>query len=1252
MTQRIHGSGEMADRSRAFDWAATPLGPIERWPEPLLTAVEMMIAAPHLASLAVGAERIFLYNDEAIRHYGDKHPGALGRPLGEVFAHEFAAVARVYDRVFAGESLHIPAQPLDPAETGTVEVFDAYLTPVRDAGGAVIAAYMNGIATSERRRAALALRESEERQAFLLALGDAMRKGDTAERVVANASRMLGEHLHTSRIVFAEIDDAAGVAHIREGWTAEGAQTHPATLRLDDFGGPMLRDLRAGKTVRYDDVGDPPYARPDLAALAAIGVGAGLSVPLMAAGRFVMNLNVHQHEPRHWTDADVALVEDVAERVWAAVERARAEAALRESEERQVFLLRLSDTLRPLADPIEIQEAAVRLLGEQLQVSRAGYYEVEADEDTFFLTARWEREVIPLPDRMLVSDFGDDIREGYRAGRTMAFSDTERDAETLGNLSAHRAVKVRAWIGVPLVKGGRWFAAVGVHSIVPRDWTPAEISLVEEVGERTWAAVERVRAEAALRDSETRYRLLFETIEEGFCLCERVPGEPIDYRYLVVNPAFDRQSGLDHPVGKTIREIVPGIEETTMQTYARVEATGQAEHFTTYVAALDQWFDVETLPAERAGRIAMLFRNVTDRRRAEAALRNSEERQSFLLEFSDALRAEASAEAVGDRAVRMIADELSLDRVYIVSANLDEGEIAVTNEVRRDDLPPMLGRYGTSDFPNALKEFLQQPIVYSDVRTDPRLTDTDRQSFAGLCAAGFVAVPVRRGREGLIWAAGFVSTEPRQWTTDEIVLLEEATERTWAAVARARFEAALRESEDRLHLALASADLGTFVWHVAEDRTEEDARARAHFGLPPDGTVSLAEALATTFHPDDGPRYAAAVARAVDPAGPGTLEEEYRIQTSDGEERWMSTRAITTFEGSPPVASRLTGVLADITGRKRAETALRESESRLKLLMEGVPQLVWRAVDGGHWTWASPQWTEFTGQSDANSHDFGWLDTVHSDDRERVKEVWAGAVERGEFHADYRICNASQHRYTWFQTRATPVRDEHGEIIEWLGTSTDVDDLRDLQNRQQVLVAELQHRVRNILTIVRSVFGRTVEAGGPIEEIADHFSGRLAAMARTQVIVTQSAHGKVDLENLIRDELLSVGVGDSSSVTIAGPDVALDSKTAESLGLAIHELTTNAVKYGALSKKGARLTIDWTTNIGYGGSETLDLTWKEQGVPAMPVAPSRYGFGRELIEEALPYRLGAETKLEFRGGGVCCSISLPLPGTGASAADA
>lgn len=194
---------------------------------------------------------------------------------------------------------------------------------------------------------------------------------------------------------------------------------------------------------------------------------------------------------------------------------------------------------------------------------------------------------------------------------------------------------------------------------------------------------------------------------------------------------------------------------------------------------------------------------------------------------------------------------------------------------------------------------------------------------------------------------------------------------------------------------------------------------------------------------------------------------DYRIRRpSDGAVRWMRDTDFPIRDAS--------GAVTLIGGIGHDATELREAQAQLEALIEGMPQLIWRAVDGGKWTWASPQWTAFTGQPEEDSHQSGWLDCVHPDDRQAALNAWSRAVETGGFHIEYRL----RHRegdYCWFSTRSTPVRDKAGAIIEWLGTSTDIHRLRQLQERQSVLVAELQHRTRNLIGVVRSLANSTLD---------------------------------------------------------------------------------------------------------------------------------------------------------------------------------
>jgi two-component sensor histidine kinase len=207
-------------------------------------------------------------------------------------------------------------------------------------------------------------------------------------------------------------------------------------------------------------------------------------------------------------------------------------------------------------------------------------------------------------------------------------------------------------------------------------------------------------------------------------------------------------------------------------------------------------------------------------------------------------------------------------------------------------------------------------------------------------------------------------------------------------------------------------------------------------------------------------------------------------------------------------------------------------------------------------------------------------------------------------------------------------------IVETLETR-----LQAAYDREIVLRGELQHRVRNMLAVLRSIFDRTVVAGGSLEEVTSHFRGRLDAVAQFQSARVAQPGAAVDLEQIIRDEMHSFQFGDHPKISIDGPETALNPDAAQLLRLAVHELVTNSLKFGVLSADGggAQLHVRWTTDI-----DRLAFTWVETGVSVIASAPIRRGFGREFIEQALPYQLGATTIFELRPGGVFCFIELPL----------
>lgn len=191
-----------------------------------------------------------------------------------------------------------------------------------------------------------------------------------------------------------------------------------------------------------------------------------------------------------------------------------------------------------------------------------------------------------------------------------------------------------------------------------------------------------------------------------------------------------------------------------------------------------------------------------------------------------------------------------------------------------------------------------------------------------------------------------------------------------------------------------------------------------------------------------------------------------------------------------------------------------------------------------------------------------------------------------------------------------------------------------------LLRVEAQHRVRNTLAVVRSLVRRTAQSATSVEEFEQHLDGRLAALARLQSHLVRDLEGHIDLELIVRDELLAHAAGNADHIGLAGPEARLPARIAETFTLAVHELVTNAVKYGALADPTGRIAIRWSVERGADGA-ILDFAWHER-IAAL-ATPTRRGFGSELLEQVMRYELDAEPELAFAADGLRYSVRLPLP---------
>ncbi len=270
-------------------------------------------------------------------------------------------------------------------------------------------------------------------------------------------------------------------------------------------------------------------------------------------------------------------------------------------------------------------------------------------------------------------------------------------------------------------------------------------------------------------------------------------------------------------------------------------------------------------------------------------------------------------------------------------------------------------------------------------------------------------------------------------------------------------------------------------------------------------------------------------------------------------------------------------------------------------------------------------------------------DLVHPDDRRRVAE-FAGQVRRaadGEVREiEYRIRHADG-SYHWFLFRETPfLRDESGKVTQILGTALDIGARKQADERQQMLIRELHHRVKNILATVQAIASATGRSSRSFEAFREDFAERLVSLGRTHSLLTREAWAGADLRDILASELAPyLGSGDGR-VTIDGPSIVVPRDMTVPVGMAIHELTTNAVKYGALSVPEGRVHVTIETD-GRQPEPRMTLVWNESGGPRVE-PPQRKGFGTLLLNRLLASQLGGEVAIDYRPEGVVARMDVVL----------
>jgi len=412
------------------------------------------------------------------------------------------------------------------------------------------------------------------------------------------------------------------------------------------------------------------------------------------------------------------------------------------------------------------------------------------------------------------------------------------------------------------------------------------------------------------------------------------------------------------------------------------------------------------------------------------------------------------------------------------------------------------------------------------------------------------------------------------------------------------------------------------------------------FGYEPGELVGRHVGIQNAYEPDENARRVAGVIAELKQRG--AWEGEWLNRRKDGS-TFVTASHITAveIEGRPHFLC----VQRDITAAKQAETALREREAELARVQK-IGQVGGLELDltEGLRNRRSPEYLALHGLPPEAAHESHeeWALRVHPEDRARAEERFQAAVsgQAQDYTSEYRIIRPSDGEERWIFAKGEIERGPDGRARRLIGAHIDITDRKIAEDHQRLLIHELNHRVKNTLATVQSIAAQTLRHASSPAQARQAFESRLMALSRAHDVLTRESWEGAGLREVVAEAISPHIDLKSGRIAVDGPDLRLAPRMALALAMALQELATNAVKYGALSNQVGHIALGWTVDRS-ADPPRLKLRWTETGGP--PVRPpERRGFGSRLIERSLAQDLGGAATIAFEPAGVVCDVDAPI----------
>ena len=859
-------------------------------------------------------------------------------------------------------------------------------------------------------------KEAERRNAFLVQLDDAIRSLTDPHQLVQTVTSMLGGYLKVHGCGYAALE-ADQDTFALDGDYHVGAGPRIEQHRLSQFSA-MIRDrLCDGRTAVVEDAERDAHAATSLPFYRLAGIRSLIFAPVQATGRRAALLMVHQSTPREWRREEVEVVQLVASRCWEAVERLRVTRQIQADRARQALMLELLEGQRKMVDPLQMMLASARAVGEFLKVDRTGFFEMQGDELHF--VAGWTAGRLPLLDSAFPAE---GIGLGYlaevRAGRTLGISDVH--ASPLTSDSRFPEIGVVSFIGVPIIRNGRWHAGFYVNCAEVREWTTEEIALAQAAGEQTWDAVERARAGIALRRSEERLNFALEAgggvgtwdwdTGSGLVRCDSRLASLLALdpaQMFEGTPLSDFMAGI-HPEDRARVEAgllqADGKGPDYIDEYRVVSHAGPVR----WIYARGRRHDEPGVPARFSG---VAF-DVTERKQAEAGVRQQWHT------FDTALSNTPDATYVFD-----------LDGRFVY------GNRALLSRLGRP-YEQVVGRgFGELDYPVELADRVNQQIrqvisTREAVRDQTPLSSADGE----LRHYEYIFVPVL-GADGRVEAvAGSTRDITERSRTEELV---QADRRRWqdlllqtpAAIA------VLRDPEHRFEW--INPGYSRLIGRAGEDVLDK-TMAEVFPEFAGQGHIEALDNVYRSGMPFEGREALVSMRR-----GDGTIHDKFLNFV------YLATRN---------VSGAIDGIFVhatDVTDAVLARQRIEENERQFRTLADTIPHLAWMADADGYIFWYNRRWYEYTGTTLSDVEGAKWKSVHDPETLPAVLERWNRSLATGEPFEMVFPLRGADGSFRSFLTRGEPVRDSSGRLVRWFGTNTDI-------TEQQRTEAELRRMNREL----------------------------------------------------------------------------------------------------------------------------------------------------------------------------------------------